>query len=30
VQYKQNTGKDVAVSVDAVNFLARKDDPHDP
>jgi hypothetical protein len=29
-QYKQNTGKDVAVTLDSVNFLAASDDPHDP
>jgi hypothetical protein len=29
-QYKQNTGKDVSVSVDSANFLPAKDDPHDP
>jgi hypothetical protein len=29
-QYKTNTGKDVTVTVDTVNFLPKKDDPHNP
>jgi hypothetical protein len=29
-QYKQHTGKDVAVTLDSVNFLPANDDPHDP
>ena len=29
-QYKQNTGKDVSVTLDSVNSLPAKDDPHDP
>ena len=29
-EYKKNAGKDVAVTLDSVNFLPASDDPHDP
>jgi len=29
-QYKQNTGKEVTLTLDTVNHLPPKDDPHEP